>query len=102
MLSESALITKMDQNGIGTDATIHEHINKIKYRGYAIKEFNQFKPTPIGLHLIESYTKLGLKLEKPDLRAEMERDMKAIERGEASRDESKSDDYTNTNTYSGR
>lgn len=48
LLSESALIGLMDKNGIGTDATIHEHINKIQERGYAFKEFNLFKPTPIG------------------------------------------------------
>ena len=28
-LTEADLITKMDQNGIGTDATIHEHIKTI-------------------------------------------------------------------------
>ena len=29
------LITLMDKNGIGTDATIHEHIKHIQDRGYA-------------------------------------------------------------------
>ena len=33
-LSESSLIDLMDQNGIGTDATIHEHIKKVQERGY--------------------------------------------------------------------
>jgi DNA topoisomerase III len=87
LLSESALISLMDKHGIGTDATIHEHINKIKIRGYAYKEYNFFKPTPIGFHLIEAYSKLGFNLEKPDLRAEMERDMKAIEKGEMEKQE---------------
>ena len=27
----------MDRNGIGTDATIHEHIKTIQERGYAVK-----------------------------------------------------------------
>lgn len=36
-LTESDLIAKMDSNGIGTDATIHEHIKTVQERGYAIK-----------------------------------------------------------------
>jgi DNA topoisomerase-3 len=36
-LTEADLITKMDQNGIGTDATIHEHIKTVQERGYAAK-----------------------------------------------------------------
>ncbi|RHY32587.1 hypothetical protein DYB32_002411, partial [Aphanomyces invadans] len=49
LLTESDLIAKMDTHGIGTDATIAEHINTILKREYAIKVNNntQFKPTDI-------------------------------------------------------
>ena len=36
-LSESDLITKMNNQGIGTDATIHEHIKNVQEREYARK-----------------------------------------------------------------
>ena len=37
MITEADLITLMDKNGIGTDATIHEHIKTIQDRNYAVK-----------------------------------------------------------------
>ena len=37
LLSESELIDKMNKNGIGTDATMHDHIKTIQERNYAIK-----------------------------------------------------------------
>lgn len=49
LLSESSLISLMDKHGIGTDATIHEHIKKIQDRGYTQKVYNTFRPTPIGI-----------------------------------------------------
>ena len=46
----------MDTEGIGTDATIAEHINTIPTRKYAIKNDQQrFEPTSIGLALVEGY-----------------------------------------------
>ena len=49
LLTESDLITLMDKGGIGTDATIHEHIKTIQDRGYAIKKGQEIVPTTIGV-----------------------------------------------------
>lgn len=49
----------MDDKGIGTDATIAEHIGKILQRGYAVKEGNLFKPTDLGLALYDGYESMG-------------------------------------------
>lgn len=75
LLSEADLIAKMDSNGIGTDATIAEHIKTILKREYAIKVNNdtQFKPTTLGLALVLSYEHMGLELAKPVLRAAVSR-----------------------------
>ncbi|KAG7396429.1 DNA topoisomerase 3-alpha [Phytophthora boehmeriae] len=83
LLSEADLIAKMDSNGIGTDATIAEHIKTILKREYAVKVNNdtQFKPTTLGLALVLSYEHMGLELAKPVLRAAMENDCKAISLG---------------------
>lgn len=78
----------MDENGIGTDATIHEHIKKIVDRGYAVKMKSVFKPTPLGQCLIDTYSQLGMEnLYKPNLRAEMERKMKSVASGERKKEE---------------
>ena len=85
LLSESDLISLMDKNGIGTDATIHEHIQTVQDRNYAVKEKNEFKPTPQGIALVEVYQNFDLKLYKPYLRAQMEKEMTMIAKGEKSK-----------------
>ncbi|CAI5727617.1 unnamed protein product [Hyaloperonospora brassicae] len=84
LLSEADLIAKMDSNGIGTDATIAEHIKTILKREYVVKVNNdtQFKPTTLGLALVLSYEHMGVELAKPKLRAAMENDCKAISLGQ--------------------
>lgn len=71
LLTEAELIAAMDRNGIGTDATIAEHINTIQKRKYAVKvQPNRlFKPTELGLALIQGYADIGYALGKPHLRA---------------------------------
>jgi DNA topoisomerase-3 len=76
----------MDRNGIGTDATIANHIKTIQTREYAIKNgAGNFIPTDLGLALVEGYNSMGLKLNKPYLRAAMEADCQKIVRGETNK-----------------
>ncbi|XXQ37882.1 DNA topoisomerase [Plasmodiophora brassicae] len=84
-LSEAELIGLMDRNGIGTDATIAQHIETIEKREYAVKRpDSRFAPTDLGLALVTSYDSLGLHdLSTPRLRAMMEGDLTRIAQGQA-------------------
>ncbi|KAL1916274.1 uncharacterized protein VTP21DRAFT_5891 [Calcarisporiella thermophila] len=86
-LTEADLISIMDKNGIGTDATIHEHIQKILEREYAFKRNQYFYPSTLGIALVEGYDKIGFEksLSKPFLRREMEVKMKQICEGSLTR-----------------
>jgi DNA topoisomerase-3 len=85
-LTESDLIGLMEKNEIGTDSTIHEHIKTIQDRKYVFKQGMLFKPTNLGVSLIEAYNSIGIDLGKPVLRAEMEKDMKEIIKGSTTRE----------------
>lgn len=87
-ISEVELITLMDQNGIGTDATIATHISTIQNREYATKDNQQkFHPTTLGIALIEAYNSMGYQLNKPDLRREMEHECNLVASGRKSKEE---------------
>ncbi|KAL5554891.1 hypothetical protein UlMin_037127 [Ulmus minor] len=88
LLSEADLLSCMDKEGIGTDATMHDHIKKLLDRFYATKDANtRFSPTNLGEALVTGYDDMGYKLWKPYLRAVMERDMKAVSEGAKSKAE---------------
>lgn len=87
LLTETALISLMNKNGIGTDATIAEHIDKIQKRMYAKKVGNVFEPTSLGLSLVEAYTAMKLDLTRPEMRALMESDMNKICHGQLRKDQ---------------
>ena len=80
-LTEAELISLMDKNGIGTDATIHEHIKHIQDRGYAKQYGSIFKPTLLGTSLRYGYMGLGIEIYKPYLRAGMEKEIKDVSEG---------------------
>ena len=86
-LTEAELITLMDKNGIGTDATIHEHIAKVQEREYIYKHQEFFVPSTMGVALVEAYSSMGYELSKPHLRAKMEADMKRICDGSMTREQ---------------
>ncbi|KAK7319115.1 hypothetical protein RJT34_03828 [Clitoria ternatea] len=86
LLSEADLLSCMDKEGIGTDATMHDHIKKLLDRFYATKDAStRFTPTNLGEALVMGYDDMGYKLWKPYLRAGMERDMKSISEGTKSK-----------------
>jgi len=90
LLTEADLIAVMDSKGIGTDATIADHIKTILDRRYAEKDAAQFfRPTELGRALLDGYDRmdqLHADLSDPQMRAKMEADMVKICRGERTKD----------------
>ncbi|GAA5864271.1 hypothetical protein JCM3774_001276 [Rhodotorula dairenensis] len=74
LLTEADLVSLMDKNGIGTDATIAEHISKIIDREYVFKQkegaVEYLVPSTLGIGLVKAYDTVGLEnsLTKPHLR----------------------------------
>lgn len=88
-LTETELIALMDQNGIGTDATIADHIDKIIERQYVTRSklpsgrssTEILLPTILGYGLVDGFSKIELEdlsLTKPFLRKNIEEDLKLI------------------------
>ena len=81
-LTESDLLKLMEENGIGTDATRASFPKLIMDRGYAVKRGKVFKPTDLGLKLIEVLESIDPKLVTPETRRRIEELMAMIEAGE--------------------
>lgn len=81
LLTEADLIGLMEKHGIGTDATHAEHINTIKTRGYIGVRDRYLVPGLLGMGLVEGYDSMNLPLAQPELRAELEADLKRIAEG---------------------
>ena len=62
LLTEADLVGLMDKNGIGTDATIAQHIQTISERGYVIERMEgstkYLVPSTLGIGLIEGYNEI--------------------------------------------
>ncbi|KAG6335258.1 hypothetical protein ID866_3833 [Astraeus odoratus] len=75
-LTEADLVALMDKNGIGTDATIAQHIQTIIDREYVIERMDgttkHLLPSTLGIGLVEGYNEIGFdrSLSKPHLRRE--------------------------------
>ncbi|QRW00673.1 DNA topoisomerase 1 [Ceratobasidium sp. AG-Ba] len=91
LLTEADLVTLMDKNGIGTDATIAQHIQTIIDRQYVIARqegaTKYLVPSTLGIGLIEGYNRIGFdkSLSKPLLRRETERMMVQVCERQASK-----------------
>uniref|UniRef100_A0A8C2X3E6 DNA topoisomerase n=1 Tax=Cyclopterus lumpus TaxID=8103 RepID=A0A8C2X3E6_CYCLU len=82
LLSEADLISLMEKHGIGTDATHADHIETIKSRMYVgLTADQRFLPGELGMGLVEGYNSMGYEMSKPNLRAELEADLKLVSEG---------------------
>ncbi|XP_029688056.1 DNA topoisomerase 3-alpha [Takifugu rubripes] len=82
LLTEADLIALMEKHGIGTDATHAEHIETIKSRMYVgLTSDQRFLPGELGMGLVEGYNSMGYEMSKPNLRAELEADLKLVSEG---------------------
>ena len=95
-MTEPELLGLMDANGIGTDATMADHVAMIKERQYIVENVRsgggrtavkELIPTLLGVALVEGYDNLGLDISvsKPFLRKELELKIKAICEGRKTR-----------------
>lgn len=88
LLQEADLIALMDHHGIGTDATIAEHIQKVQDRNYVEKlHGSRFSPTNIGKALVIAHEQIELHLARPHMRAKQESDLKRILTGQIDAEE---------------
>ncbi len=81
-LSESELLKLMRKYGIGTDATMQEHIHTNIIRGYFKIKNRQCIPTELGKALICALSKYSSEIIDPTFRGKMERMLNNIVKGE--------------------
>lgn len=82
-ISESELISLMEKNGIGTDASMATHINNICERNFVevVSRARRLKPTPLGNALIQGYKEIDTELISAELRSNIEKNVELIAKG---------------------
>lgn len=82
-LSESELMSLMENNGIGTDASMATHINNICQRNFVevLTRTRRLKPTPLGNALIQGYKAIDPELISAELRSNIEKNVDLIAKG---------------------
>jgi DNA topoisomerase-1 len=83
--SQGALITEMERLGLGTKATRHTIIQKLYDRSYIVS--NPAVPTEVGKIVIFALERHAEIITRPEMTAQLEKDMELIATGEKSFEE---------------
>jgi DNA topoisomerase IA len=87
--TESSLLKAMDENGIGTDATMASHITTLRTRGYMFP--GSVLPTPLGCGLVLGWALRCPLLVSIKVRREMETALEQVAKGEIQAEKVKND-----------
>ena len=84
-LTESDLISWMEANGIGTDASIATHINTVCVRNYVTVQGGDrsMVPTEMGISLVHGYYRVDPDLVLPNVRSQIEKYIDLVATGKA-------------------
>jgi DNA topoisomerase III len=87
-LSESDLLSLMEKNGIGTDASMATHINNICERNFVtLAAGRRLVPTKLGILLVNGYQSIDPELVTPKVRSDIEGQCSLIAQGRAKSDD---------------
>lgn len=84
--NEGSLVRELEKRGIGRPSTYAEIISKVQQRAYAEKlAGGGFKPSELGMRVVDGLVKSNLDIMNPDFTAQMEEELDEIESGKAKR-----------------
>ena len=83
--SQGSLITEMERLGLGTKATRHTIVQKLYDRSYIIS--NPAVPTEVGKIVIDALERHAAIITRPEMTAQLEKDMELIATGDKSLEE---------------
>ena len=84
--SQGALIKLMEEKGLGTKSTRHETIQKLYARRY-ISNIKSLEPSKVAFAVIDGLEKHDAKVEKPEMTAELEKQMDEVAAGKKTKEE---------------
>lgn len=83
--SEGSIITKMEKEGLGTKATRADSIQKLINRSYIVLEDKSYKPTMLGVSVIDALSAFAEQITSPQMTANLEQEMDEIAEGRKER-----------------
>ncbi|HEY1960050.1 MAG TPA: type I DNA topoisomerase [Polyangiaceae bacterium] len=85
--NEGSLVRELEERGIGRPSTYAEIISKVQARDYVEKIDARFKPTTLGLFVVDGLVKSQLDFMDPTFTSQMEEELDGVEAGKEEREE---------------